>query len=235
VQQSLMPRRPPLIEGFDIAGGCLPASQVGGDFFDWFVVGEELQVTIADVMGKGIGSAIIAAAVRAVLRSTSRASRRANDRDDVARPVVAHAVGAAARGLEPDLEETGTFVTMFTARLSPHNPDLRYVDAGHGLTVLIRHGGGVQLLPTTDLPIGVMSQLPWTEHRVTLGEGDTVISVSDGILDFFGSAADVLDAAETVVRGTDTAQQTVDEIIRFARARRIHDDVTALVIRRTIS
>ncbi len=232
VQQSLLPHRRPSIEGFDIAGGCVPASQVGGDFFDWFMVGDVLQLTIADVMGKGMGSAIIAASVRAVLRSMSRASRRATDPPNSPRPVVAAAVSAAARGLEPDLEETASFVTMFTARLDAATATLRYVDAGHGLTVLIGADGHLEHLPATDLPIGITSDSTWTEHRLVLRPGDTLMSVSDGILDFFASAAEVLDSAATVVKRTETAQQTVDEIIRFARAHRMNDDVTALVIRR---
>jgi serine phosphatase RsbU (regulator of sigma subunit) len=233
VQRSLLPSRPPSLAGFDIAGGCQPATEVAGDFFDWFPVGDELQLTVADVMGKGVGSAIIAASVRAVLRSTSRAPAR-RGADERRRPlVVADAVAAAARGLEPDLEETSSFVTMFTGRLDPVSGTLRYVDAGHGLTLIVPSDGDPVPLPSSgDLPIGIAPDGTWTEHVVELQPGDTMISVSDGILDFFRTALEVLDAARIVTRGTETAQDTVDEIIRFARARRLKDDVTALVVRR---
>jgi serine phosphatase RsbU (regulator of sigma subunit) len=220
VQRGLLPQRPPVIAGYDVAGACVPAAEVGGDFFDWYLVEGDLHVTIADVMGKGIGSAILAATVRAVLRSSSRAGG------------VAEMVTAASQGLQADLEETGSFVTLFTARLQTQQGRLAYVDAGHALTLLLDADAEPRLLPTDGLPIGVAEDDGWTEHHVSIGPGETLISVSDGLLDFFAHRSDVFDAARTVVRATSTAQEVVDEIVRFAAARRPTDDVTALVVRR---
>ena len=65
-----------------------------------------------------------------------------------------------------------------------------------------------------------------------LQAGDTLISVSDGVLDLFPTSLEVFDAAAIVARSADSAQQVVEQIARFALARRITDDVTALVVRR---
>lgn len=53
VQRSLLPEIAPVVPGYDIAGRCLPARDLAGDFFDYFMVGDDLQVSVADVMGKG--------------------------------------------------------------------------------------------------------------------------------------------------------------------------------------
>lgn len=220
VQRGLLPRAVPDVPGYEVAGGCVPASLVGGDFFDWYREGDSLQLTIADVMGKGVGSAIIAATVRAVLRSTSRGTG------------VGDAVTAAARSLEPDLDETSAFVTLFTARLDPESGLIRYVDAGHGLTLRIDAAGVPERLPAVDLPLGAAPEYVWTEQRIELRPGETLISVSDGLLDFFRTAPEVLEAASILVRGTSSAAEAVGEIRRFTSARRAHDDVTALVLKR---
>jgi serine phosphatase RsbU (regulator of sigma subunit) len=208
------------VVGYQVAGACVPAAEVGGDFFDWYVVDGQLHLTIADVMGKGIGSAILAATVRAVMRSSARTSN------------LAEAIAAAAHGLAGDLDETAAFVTMFTARLDPERGVLTYVDAGHALTLVVGADGNARRLPTDDLPIGIGAGDSWTEHQVTLAPGETLISVSDGMLDFFVDVTEIFDAARTVVQATDTADEIVGEIVMFAKARRPADDVTAVVVRR---
>ena len=125
LQRTLLPRRTPHLPGYDVAGVCLPASAVGGDFFDWHALGDDFQVVIADVMGKGIPAAIIGASVRSVLRGASRF----ND--------VEVAVNRAAAALESDLFETSTFVTLLAARLDPSSGTLTYVDAGHGIAGIV--------------------------------------------------------------------------------------------------
>ncbi|MFB2351640.1 PP2C family protein-serine/threonine phosphatase, partial [Priestia megaterium] len=66
VQRALLPKRRPDLPGYSVAGACVPARDVGGDFFDWHATHDGLSITLADVMGKGVGAAIIAASVRAV-------------------------------------------------------------------------------------------------------------------------------------------------------------------------
>ena len=171
VQHGLLPHDPPSIPGFGVAGCCIPASEVGGDFFDWFPVGDEFQFTIADVMGKGLGAALIAASVRAVLRTTLRAPARRGDVERRRPLLIADAVTNAARGMEPDLQETSSFVTLFTARLEVATGTLRYVDAGHGLSAVVGVDGVPHLLSSNDVPIGVLPDDSWSEHVVQLEPG----------------------------------------------------------------
>jgi len=221
IQRALLPQSVPDIDGVEVAGRCLTAREVGGDFYDHYLVGDELQVTIADVMGKGFSAAIIAASVRSVLRGSSRL----ND--------VATSVNRAAMGLEADLDETATFVTLFTARLQPATGRFTYLDAGHGLSGIVRRSGAVQQLASSSPPMGAVPGTTWEQQETWLEPGDTFISVSDGWLDCFETVEQAAAGAVRVVLESSSAQEVVDQITRIAGEHVAMDDLTVLVVRRT--
>ena len=219
VQRGLLPAQLVSLPGYHLVGGCAPARAVGGDFFDWYPVDGGAVFSLADVMGKGIGAAIIAATVRAVLRSAARDT-------DMSRSVV-----SAAAALEPDLDQAGAFVTLFHARLDTDSGSIRYVDAGHGLSLVVRAAGGTKRLRTTSLPLGMGLEVGWREHTVELEPGDTLVSVSDGVLDLWGGDLGSLDEVESIVRSAPNAQHIVDSLLALA-ASGAEDDVTVVVLRR---
>ncbi|MDI1344018.1 MAG: SpoIIE family protein phosphatase, partial [Pseudolabrys sp.] len=185
VQRGLLPRKFVDLQGYRLAGGCAPARVVGGDFFDWYRVAGGVALTLADVMGKGIGAAIIAATVRAVLRS------------ELTGGDLATGVAAAAARLESDLERAGSFATVFHAVVDAQTGVVRYVDAGHGLSLHVGSDGSVKRLATTSLPLGFPLEAGvhtgWREHSVILAPGDTLVSASDGVLDLYGDTLESLD------------------------------------------
>src|SRR5207248_7062049 len=70
VQRRLLPQRPPELPGYQLAGGCMPAQDMSGDFFDWMAREDgSLDLTLADVMGKGMGAALVMAAMRTAMRA----------------------------------------------------------------------------------------------------------------------------------------------------------------------
>lgn len=220
VQRGLLPQLPIDLPGYEIAGGCTPARAVGGDFFDWYPVERGVAITLADVMGKGIGAAIIAATVRAVLRSGL-------PNDDISA-----AVSTADVALDSDLRQAGAFVTLFTGRLDAVRNEFRYVDAGHGLSLVTRTGGGATRLATTSLPLGLGLDESWREHTVTLQPGDSLVSVSDGVLDLFDGTLASLQEVERIARSSSSAQEIVDSLLLLA-SDGAPDDVTVVAVRRT--
>ncbi|MFD1715881.1 PP2C family protein-serine/threonine phosphatase [Amnibacterium flavum] len=219
VQRSLAPRPFAAIDGYEVAGACAPSRAVGGDFYDWYPTGEGAAFTLADVMGKGVGAAIIAATVRAVIRTGAR-------NDDLQ-----SGLGAAWEVLEDDLDRASAFVTMFHARLASDSGLVRYIDAGHGLSFVMRADLTATRLSSTDLPLGLQTDGTFTEHSVVLEPGDSLVSVSDGVLDSFGGSLIGLEEVEAILIDTVTAQEAVDEILRRA-SEGAEDDVTALVVHR---
>lgn len=220
VQRQLNPRTGVQVPGYQVSGLCVPARAAGGDFYDWFIVDGRLQVTLADVMGKGVGAALIAASVRAVLRGASRF----NELDE--------AVTRAAISLEEDLEDTESFVTAFAARIDVRSGVMDYVDAGHGLAVVFENGGGFRRLLTGGLPMGTMPGDTWRSERTVLEPGETLFMVSDGMLDYFPDPWEAVDTAQLANATTEDAWAFLEEVRAVASSQRHQDDVTALVVRR---
>lgn len=214
VQRGLLPTAAPDAPGWDLAGACLPAHGVGGDFYDWQATPGRLLLTLADVMDRGLGAAIIAATVRSVLRGLGR-------HEDVG-----EALALAERVLEPDLDRAGAFVTAFHAALDPATGVLRYSDAGHGLAVLRTADGDLRRLSAQGPPLGVVVGEPRAAGEVTLAPGDALAVVSDGVLERgdraldpedvlagpLGAATSAADAVARVLAGADTATDRPDDL-----------------------
>ncbi|MBC7464250.1 MAG: SpoIIE family protein phosphatase [Actinobacteria bacterium] len=221
VQRGLKPTAFIHLPGYEIAGFCRPTQSVGGDFYDWRATKHGAAFTVADVMGKGMGSAIIAATVRAVFR----AAAYDHEADRV--------VQIAAEILEADLTEAGAFVTLIHGRLNVETNTVRYIDAGHGLTLHVSKQGDVTRLATTNFPLGIGFAEKWDIKSLVMYPGDTLLCLSDGMLDIFSGTLEALDEISDVVLAGDTAKEVVSLLERVAQNADVNDDVTALVIRRT--
>ena len=220
LQRALRPRSVIRLPGIEVAGQCLTARHVGGDFYDWFIARGSLHIFAGDVMGKGIGAAIIASSVRAVLRGAARFIS------------IEEAFTRTAYDLDQDLGDTSTFVTAFGACLDPTTGRGQYVDAGHGLAVIVDSEGVPRRLTSGGLPIGAISGDQWLAHDFVLSSGDVLVVVSDGMLDFFETLSDALEALSELCDEDLSAQQLVDEITAFAQRRGPVDDVTVVVVKR---
>ncbi len=221
IQRGLLPKKLVSLPGFEVAGACLPAYAVGGDFYNWYQMVGGASFTLADVMGKGVGAAIIAASVRAALHVGSRYNH------------ISVALMETAVILQEVLAAAGTFVTLFHAHLNTETGVLRYIDAGHGLTIIVRSDGRTDRLFTANLPLGSGIDEPWEEQTATLDLGDTLVVVSDGVLDLFDGTIASLDEVAKVTRASASAQAIVDTLIAIAIGATAPDDVTVLVVRRS--
>jgi stage II sporulation SpoE-like protein/GAF domain-containing protein len=221
IQRRLLPQKPPDVLGYDVAGRCQPAFHVGGDYYDWHLLDDTLlQVTVADVMGKGLPAGVIAAGLRTAMRVTSLTH------------TLMESVRRTAEGLQEDFDLSGTFATMFTARLRPQHGHLEYVDAGHGLALLVSPGTSRRLLSSRDLPLGAAAGSLWTSHEARMEPGDTLIVVSDGVLDAFAEPVEALRAADELVATSQSADEMADRILAAAAHAAHADDLTAVVVRR---
>jgi serine phosphatase RsbU (regulator of sigma subunit) len=225
VQRLLLPSEPPALPGLEVAGRVLQAREAGGDFFDWQVVGatagpDRLQVVLADVMGKGLAASLIASEMRAVLRAHSRYVG------------VGEAVRRTNETTSRDLQTNGRFVTLWVGRVDPADGALEYVDAGHGLAVIVSPRGARRLVQH-DLPLGMPVPSTWTQATDTLAPDELLVVVSDGVFDVVGSVDAALEAVQPLVDPTLSCGEVVDRIVRYAAEQGTADDVTAVVVRRT--
>jgi sigma-B regulation protein RsbU (phosphoserine phosphatase) len=170
------------------------------------------------VMGKGVGAGMIAAVVRSVLR----AATRVGSPDE--------AVVRAAAGLDVGVHAPATeqFTTCFHLHVDVDGT-ARWVDAGHGLTLLLRADGTHDWLRSSDMPIGVGTE--WSTHETALRPGDVVLVVSDGVLDLFGDSLEAVDRFAAFAVADPDPDRLVSRLEELGRAGNHEDDVTALAIR----
>lgn len=223
VQSELLPVENPPLPGFEIGARCLPARIVGGDFYDWQQLPRgTLSLTVGDVMGKGMSAALLMATVRAVIRAM------------VSQHGPAAAVQHTALSLDSDLARSGSFVTLFHARLDVRTAELRYVDAGHGQVFVRRMNGAIEPLKPWGLPLGVLSTETYVEGAITLEPGDLLVIYSDGLTE---ARPDLFRDQETLaaqIVPDEAAGLTAQRLVDLATATgQLPDDLTVVVVRRS--
>ena len=219
VQADLLPSESPKLPGFDLAARCVPAREIGGDFYDWNKEEDDLALTLGDVMGKGMPAALLMANARAVVRALSSQNPPAAT------------VNLAARALELDLERSASFVTLFHAHLDTARSRVSYVDAGHGHVFLRRASGATERLKAGGIPLGALPDQTYEEGSVVLGQGDALVVYSDGLVE--AREGPTPDAA-TISGYLDGARSAEEMVSRLISAAKPHgpppDDLTVMVL-----
>ncbi|MBJ6750017.1 SpoIIE family protein phosphatase [Geomonas anaerohicana] len=171
IQLSLLPAAPPLLTGIDCAGRCVPASHIGGDYYDILLHGERLDLVIADVSGHSVGAALIMVETRSVLRAQMPALDGP-----------AQVVAALNEILHDDLSRAELFITM--SYLSYHRTSgrLRYSNAGHPPPLLYRPDEERFFeLDAEGLILGVQRRVAFDEPAMQVAKGDLLLLYTDGI------------------------------------------------------
>jgi len=135
VQQHLLPRRDPAVEGLDIAGKSIYCEETGGDYFDYLEVGKngqgKIKVVVGDVSDHGIPSALLMTTARAFLRQRAASPGKLNQ-----------IVADVNRQIAPDVEESGQFMTLFICEIDSRNGIIRWVNAGHDPALIFDQSKG---------------------------------------------------------------------------------------------
>jgi sigma-B regulation protein RsbU (phosphoserine phosphatase) len=217
VQQRLLPASPERGSAVTIAGASIPYHHVGGDFHSWTATDDAVDLTISDVMGKGVGAAIVAATVRATMNTQSRLAP-------------GEALAATNELLISDFTATDTFATMFHARLDVATGDLEYADAGHGLTVIVRSGGGHDRLASTGMPLGIAADVDFLAGRARLEPGDVLVTFTDGLLDLVDGTLASVESVVDIVRSSGGVQEIVERAMALGEPSQRTDDVTVVAL-----
>ncbi len=162
---------------FGLYGSMTAAKEVGGDFFDFFLIdNDNLGVVIGDVSGKGIPAAIFMAVSRTLIRATG---------------LKGSAAGECLRlvnNLLCNESVNSMFVTVFYAILNTKSGVLQYANGGHNPPCLLRDGGSVEVLPSAgNMFLGCFDGAPFETRTVQLNPRDTLLLFTDGITEAFNA------------------------------------------------
>src|SRR5205807_2561728 len=172
LQRSLLPARPPMIEGFDVAARYIPGTEVGvgGDWYDLFALPSgHVGMVIGDVAGNGLRAAVVMGRIRSALRAY--ALETADPADVLTR-------------LDRKIQifEPGAMATVAYAVIDPHRTTVTVSLAGHLPPVLLDPSGGPRLLDARpDLPLGVYPGAPRRTTTVELPEA--LLLYTDGLVE----------------------------------------------------
>lgn len=233
IQQSILPRTFPPFPGrteFDIFAAMIPAREVGGDFYDFFLIGDDrLGCVIGDVSGKGVPAALFMAVSRTLLRSTALTG---------APPTQCLQQVNRLLCLENSEE---MFVTIFYGVLNTRTGAFEYANGGHNPPYLLRHGGVVEPLESTGgTVLGAIDSVTYHAKSITLEAGDRVLLYTDGVTEAMDSAGSLYSEQrlQQYLQGMDAAgpeaivHAVADEVKRHAGTAPQNDDITVLAIRK---
>jgi serine phosphatase RsbU (regulator of sigma subunit) len=172
IQQTLLPKSAPELEDYQLATYYQPAREVGGDFYDFFMLGDgRLGVVVGDASGKGMPAALVMASTRSVLRAVAQRV------GIVPGQVLAQANEILYFDIPPNM-----FVTCFYAILDPESGSMSYANAGHDLPYLHR-GGDCEELRARGMPLGLMPGMSYEQKEIVLERGESAIFYSDGLVE----------------------------------------------------
>ena len=230
MQLSILPRVFPQRPDVSLASLILPAQEVGGDFYDWFLLDDDrLGVVIADVSGKGVPAAFFMAIARTLLKANSRYAHSP-----------AEALAHANQALAAENEEM-MFVTLFYGVLQLSTGRFTYASGGHNPPVLRNADGRVRLLPRPrGMALAVDPDAPFAEGELRLEPGDTLFLYTDGVTEaldaqgrLFGDAAMLatLAALPQDAPAEDYPRRIVAALEAFAGDAPQADDITCVALR----
>jgi len=218
------------VPGYDIAGSSYPATETGGDYFDFITLPDgSLAIAIGDVSGHGIGPALVMAEMRAYLRAFAATGMEIHE-----------IMTQLNRALEADLDG-GRFVTLFLARLDPRKRELAYVSAGHIPGYLLNGSGKLHLtMESTAPPLGILPDYEFpAPDKMPLRTGQILLLTTDGIID--SMAEEDMECGMTrAIKFTgehrgNSAREIVDGLYRATRSCELNqtqeDDATLVVLK----
>ena len=230
IQRSLLPDAPLTLAGMRVAGRCIPANAVGGDYFGYFPRGRDgLDSFIGDVSGHGVGAALLMAEARITFLA-----------ERMVEPGAAQILTRLNGLLHDDLDRAGHFITACCATFDAASRELRYANAGHPPALMLRAGApGWTTLQADGVLLGIQPSVHFAEVRVKMSTGDIVVFYTDGVTELQNVGGEMygLDRlAESVAAHRDADPETVvGEVIasldRFAGGAPREDDLTIVVMK----
>ncbi len=173
IQLSLLPSGPLRTRRVEVAGICLPASHVGGDYFDYFENAGGTDLVIADVSGHNVGAALIMTEVRSMVRARCRQAATVHP------SAILHDLNDL---LHDDLTRSELFITMFCCRFEPESRELKFANGGHNPALLLRvNGRACAQLDGDGLVLGAKRSVAFEEKTVPLAPGDKLLFYTDGV------------------------------------------------------
>ena len=232
IQTSILPKSFPAFPDrreFDIYAKMIPAKEVGGDLYDFFMIDKyRLGVIIGDVSGKGIAAAMLMAVCKTLLKATAFKGMPADD------------VLAEVNNVLADESPANMFVTVFYGVLDTRNGAFEYSNGGHNSPYLISTGESKkQIDDVGGLLIGALKESAYESNIIMLKPGDTLFFYTDGVNEAFNTnneefGEERLGEAlknKNGISANDIVQQVIENVRIFTEGAEQSDDITCMALK----
>ncbi|HIJ59176.1 MAG TPA: SpoIIE family protein phosphatase, partial [Nitrospirae bacterium] len=174
IQMNILPKTfPPFPDRkeFDIFALLKPAREVGGDFYDFFLLDDDrVFFLVADVSGKGVPAALFMSITKTFFKLRAMGS------------FLPHELLKIVNDELADSNDSAMFVTVFCGILNFKIGELFYANGGHPPPVLLRHDGAISFIDMPDgLIVGILKECNFESYRIMLERGDKLIAYTDGV------------------------------------------------------
>jgi sigma-B regulation protein RsbU (phosphoserine phosphatase) len=235
IQMSMLPAKAPKIEGFTVAARCIPAREVGGDFYDFIEVrtngtAERLGIVIGDVSGKAVSGALVMAASRSIFRILTETYAS-----------VEQLMAIANTLLNRDIKK-GMFVALAYTVFYPQQKMLTLSNAGQTQPILCPGDKSKPVYidtPGDKFPLGILKKCRYQETQVPLNPGDTLVFYTDGVVEAMNNKRELYGFERfmtSIERGRELdadalLEKLMDDVARYAGDSEQHDDLTIVVVK----
>lgn len=230
IQASLSPSAPIKSEHFEVTGFCLPADQVGGDYFDYFYRNEDhLDMIIADVSGHSIGPALFMVETRSAIRTQANGLGTPSE-----------TLTILNNFLFEDLDKADYFITLFYLQYDTTFQQLSFANAGHPPPLLFRPSQSeCRQLDAEGLILGINKNVVFEEKTITLCQDDLILLYTDGLTEaenangeFFG----IKRVSDIFIQHSQQAPQEIidallEQLKQFCQSESFNDDITLMIFK----
>jgi sigma-B regulation protein RsbU (phosphoserine phosphatase) len=228
VQLELLPDHDPNLTNFEISAYVFPTEEVSGDYYDWVRIFEDqIGITVADAVGKGIPAALLMSFLRASLRAGAQVG------------YAPHIALAKVNNLLWESVEEHQFITAIYGILDSTNRTFVYSNAGHNPPILVKPGGEYRFVEYGDLPLGMFYDIQYHQHYIRFDKGQVMVIYTDGITEATNEAGEEFGQerlAKRILEGIDLpAKELIDHIRKgvadFTDRKFLDDDGTLFIVR----
>jgi sigma-B regulation protein RsbU (phosphoserine phosphatase) len=232
IQTSILPRTFPAFpdrKEFDIFAKMIPAKEVGGDLYDFFLIDKyRLGVIIGDVSGKGIAAALLMAVCKTLLKATAYKGMPADN------------ILFEVNNVLVDESPSNMFVTVFFGVLDTRSGAFEYSNGGHNAPYLIPTDGKVKQLDNIGgLLLGAVKNVEYESNVIMLKSGESLLFYTDGVTEAFNKNSEEFQEArlEQILNNKNSlttnelVQHVFDSVQSFANGVEQSDDITCLALK----
>ena len=230
IQRGLLPEKPPVAAGLDIAGRTTACRTVGGDYYDYLSFPDgRIAMLVGDVAGKGMPASLLMSSLQA------RVQVLFEDGDDLAKKI--GRLNKAVTANCPD----NRFITFFMGIIDPKTGEFVYTNAGHNPPVVVRADGQFETLKEAGgLILGILPMATYQEARTVLNPGDILVLFSDGVTEAADPSDDEYGEDRLGALVASMKDQPAEEIVEaihnavtaYTQGAPAADDITVVVARR---